>query len=145
MNSTQHCRSLAISFCFAILLLFACNGTNKEQEKASASNIPNEHAQADTLSGDNVVKAEAPDTLVTYVNFPTTEYLRLPFLDFYCFNVYLERREDLQARAAVPILAMQVKGPEFTPATRRVVFRVPFGRIGIEVKKNSCPIAVERI
>jgi O-antigen biosynthesis protein len=46
------------------------------------------------------VKSEAPETLVTYVNFPTTEYLQLPFLDFCCFNVYLERREKLQAYLA---------------------------------------------
>ena len=46
------------------------------------------------------VKAEAPDTLVTYVNFPTTEYLCLSFLDFFSFNVYLERRQDLQAYLA---------------------------------------------
>ena len=45
-------------------------------------------------------KSEAPDTLVTYVNFPTTEYLRLPFLDFCCFNVYLERQEQLEAYLA---------------------------------------------
>ena len=61
MNSTQHRKLLASSFCFALLFLFACNSTNKEQEKTSASTISNEHAQADTLSGDNVVKAEAPD------------------------------------------------------------------------------------
>src|SRR6476660_2074886 len=61
MNSTQRRRLLATCFCFAILLLFACNGTNKEQGKTSASNISNDHATADTLSGDNVVKAEAPD------------------------------------------------------------------------------------
>src|SRR5205085_1011387 len=35
--------------------------------------------------------------LVTYVNFPSTEYLELPFLDFLCFNVYLEQRERLEA------------------------------------------------
>jgi GT2 family glycosyltransferase len=46
------------------------------------------------------VKAEAPDTLVTYVNFPTTEFLRLPFLDFCCFNVYLEQRSKLEAYLA---------------------------------------------
>jgi O-antigen biosynthesis protein len=46
------------------------------------------------------VKSEAPNVLVTYVNFPTTEYLRLPFLDFYCFNVYLERQEQLEAYLA---------------------------------------------
>ena len=35
-------------------------------------------------------KEEDPGGLVTYVNYPTTEYLELPFLDFACFNVYLE-------------------------------------------------------
>ncbi|MBM2811988.1 MAG: glycosyl transferase, family 2 [Chloroflexi bacterium] len=35
-------------------------------------------------------KAEDPDALVTYVNFPSTEYLNLPFLDVASFNVYLE-------------------------------------------------------
>ena len=41
-------------------------------------------------------KAEDPSALVTYVNFPTTEYLQLPFLDLVCFNVYLESREQLE-------------------------------------------------
>ncbi len=44
-----------------------------------------------------VAKEEAPDSLVTYVNYPSTEYLRLDFLDFLCFNVYLESQERLQA------------------------------------------------
>jgi glycosyltransferase involved in cell wall biosynthesis len=47
-----------------------------------------------------VAKQEDPGTLVTYVNFPTTEYLQLPFLDFLCFNVYLETREALEAYVA---------------------------------------------
>lgn len=42
-------------------------------------------------------KAEDPGALVTYVNFPTTEYLQLPFADFLCFNVYLESRQDFEA------------------------------------------------
>jgi len=29
-----------------------------------------------------IAKEEDPDALVTYVNYPSTEYLRLPFLDF---------------------------------------------------------------
>jgi O-antigen biosynthesis protein len=37
-----------------------------------------------------VVKAEDPGGIVTYVNYPSTEYLQLPFLDFFCFNLYLE-------------------------------------------------------
>jgi GT2 family glycosyltransferase len=48
----------------------------------------------------HAVKAEAPQALVTYVNYPTTKYLRLPFLDFCCFNVYLETPETLAAYIA---------------------------------------------
>src|SRR6266508_2934605 len=42
------------------------------------------------------VKAEDPQAVVTYVNYPSTEYLQLPFLDFVCFNVYLESQERLE-------------------------------------------------
>jgi GT2 family glycosyltransferase len=35
-------------------------------------------------------KAEDPAAPITYVNYPSTEYLQLPFLDFVCFNVFLE-------------------------------------------------------
>ena len=45
-------------------------------------------------------KAEDPEGLVTYVNFPTTEYLQLPFLDLFCFNVYLESKDRLVAYLA---------------------------------------------
>jgi O-antigen biosynthesis protein len=38
-------------------------------------------------------KAEDQDALVTYVNYPSTEYLELPFLDLACFNVFLESRK----------------------------------------------------
>jgi len=48
----------------------------------------------------DVVKQEDAASLVTYVNFPTTEYLQLPFLDLVCFNVYLESRRDLSAYLA---------------------------------------------
>jgi O-antigen biosynthesis protein len=41
------------------------------------------------------VKNEDPEGLVTYVNYPTTEFIQLPFLDFVSFNVYLESRTDL--------------------------------------------------
>jgi len=43
-----------------------------------------------------IAKEEDPDALVTYVNYPSTEYLRLPFLDFVSFNVYLESRRSLE-------------------------------------------------
>src|SRR2546430_12924757 len=41
-----------------------------------------------------IAKEEDPNALVTYVNYPSTEYLQLPFLDFMSFNVYLESRQD---------------------------------------------------
>ena len=44
--------------------------------------------------------SEDPAALVTYVNYPTTEYLDLPFLDLACFNVYLESQERLTAYLA---------------------------------------------
>ena len=46
------------------------------------------------------VKSADPESLVTYVNFPTTEYLDLRFLDFDCFNVYLETPEKLSSYIA---------------------------------------------
>lgn len=47
-------------------------------------------------------KEEDPAALVTYVNFPTTEYLQhyLSFLDFVSFNVYLEAQESFDAYLA---------------------------------------------
>ena len=48
----------------------------------------------------DAAKQQDPGALVSYVNFPTTEYLHLPFLDFVCFNVYLESREHLDAYLA---------------------------------------------
>ena len=39
------------------------------------------------------VKAIAPDALVSYANFPPTEYLDLAEIDFVCFNVYLHEEE----------------------------------------------------
>src|SRR5207245_5624913 len=45
-------------------------------------------------------KEEDPDALVTYVNYPSTEYLRLPFLDFVSFNVYLESQPRFEAYLA---------------------------------------------
>ena len=47
-----------------------------------------------------VVKAEDSAALVTYVSYPTTEYLQLAFLDLICFNVYLEAPEKLEAYLA---------------------------------------------
>lgn len=45
-------------------------------------------------------KDEDPEALVTYVNYPSTEYLELDFLDFVCFNVYLESEDKYRAYLA---------------------------------------------
>lgn len=47
-----------------------------------------------------VAKAEDPEGPVTYVNYPSTEYLQLPFVDLVCFNVYLESQENFAAYLA---------------------------------------------
>ncbi|MGA2442284.1 MAG: glycoside hydrolase family 2 TIM barrel-domain containing protein, partial [Tepidisphaeraceae bacterium] len=36
-----------------------------------------------------IAKSEAPDCLVTFANFPTTEYVNPRGVDFVCYNVYL--------------------------------------------------------
>jgi GT2 family glycosyltransferase len=47
-----------------------------------------------------VVRREDPGGIVTYGNYPSTEYLQLPFLDFLCFNVYLESQPRFAAYLA---------------------------------------------
>jgi GT2 family glycosyltransferase len=46
------------------------------------------------------VRDEDPQALLTYVNYPSTEYLRLPFLDFLSFNVYLDAADKVAAYLA---------------------------------------------
>ena len=46
------------------------------------------------------VKSEDPAGLVTYVNYPSTEYLELRSVDLVSFNVYLESRNTLEAYLA---------------------------------------------
>ena len=41
-----------------------------------------------------------PGGLVTYVSYPTTEYLQLSFLDFLSYNVYLESRDRFETYLA---------------------------------------------
>lgn len=45
-------------------------------------------------------RSQSPGHLFTYVNYPSTEYLELPFLDLLCCNVYLESNERLKAYLA---------------------------------------------
>lgn len=45
----------------------------------------------------DAAKQADPGAAVTYVNYPTTEYLELEFLDFVCFNVFLEDSGPFEA------------------------------------------------
>jgi len=47
-----------------------------------------------------VARDADPDALLTYVNYPSTEYLDLPFLDLVAFNVFLESVGELSAYVA---------------------------------------------
>jgi GT2 family glycosyltransferase len=44
-----------------------------------------------------VAKEEDPEALVTYVNYPSTEYLQLDFTDIICFNIFLESGPQFEA------------------------------------------------
>src|SRR5437667_9160439 len=46
------------------------------------------------------VKEEDPEALVSYANYPPTEYLDLSFLDLICFNVFLESQDSYEAYLA---------------------------------------------
>ncbi|MBM4183482.1 MAG: glycosyltransferase [Gemmatimonadetes bacterium] len=46
------------------------------------------------------VKSAAPESLLTYVNFPPTDYLDLETFDICAFNVYLHRAPDLRGYLA---------------------------------------------
>ena len=48
----------------------------------------------------HAAKASSPDSLLTYVNFPPTEFLDLSFFDICAFNVYLHREPELRAYLA---------------------------------------------
>jgi GT2 family glycosyltransferase len=48
----------------------------------------------------HAAKDEDPEALVTYVNYPSTEYLQLPFVDIVCFNVFLETGSQLESYLA---------------------------------------------
>jgi len=43
-----------------------------------------------------VAKEQDPESLVSYTNYPTTEYLELPFVDVFTFNVYLHQRSQFR-------------------------------------------------
>jgi O-antigen biosynthesis protein len=45
-------------------------------------------------------KAADPEGLFTYVNYPSTEYLELPFLDLAAFNVFLEGEQTYESYLA---------------------------------------------
>lgn len=69
------------------------------------------HAKIARFIGElvQVAKDEDPGCLCTYANFPSTEYLMPPGLDFLCFNVYLhERRAFENYLARLQVMAEDV-------------------------------------
>ena len=85
------------------------------------------------------VRRHDPGALVTYVNYPTTEYIDLPSVDFLSFNVYLESDERLDAYLArsSPTCSSSTRSP--TPTSS---FSAPTGRsssIGTS-SRSGCPI-----
>jgi len=48
----------------------------------------------------NEVKEQDPKALVSYANYPSTEYLDLSFLDLFCFNVFLQSQDNYEAYLA---------------------------------------------
>ena len=54
------------------------------------------------------LKSAAPESVLTYVNFPPTEYLDLSCFDVCAFNVYLHREPDLRSYLA---RLQQIAGP----------------------------------
>lgn len=55
-----------------------------------------EHVASMLSSLADIVHAADPDLLVTYANYPTSEYLDVRNVDFLTFNVFLERQDDLR-------------------------------------------------
>jgi O-antigen biosynthesis protein len=45
----------------------------------------------------DAVRSAAPRMLLTYANYPPTEFLELPFLDVHAFNVYLHDEQAMRA------------------------------------------------
>lgn len=43
-----------------------------------------------------IAKDGDPEALVSYANYPSTEYLHIDFTDFLCFNVYLHQEQDFR-------------------------------------------------
>jgi hypothetical protein len=75
----------------------------------------------------DAAKDADPGALVTYVNYPTTEYLELPFLDLVCFNVYPGDpvRERLALESAHAIRGARTSRPRgpAMPRSRRGTLR----------------------
>ena len=44
----------------------------------------------------DIAKSQAPDCLITFASFPTTEYLHPHNIDFVCFNVYLHNEQTFR-------------------------------------------------
>jgi len=79
-----------------------------------------------------VAKNENPESLITYINYPTTEYLDLSFLDFISFNVYLESKTDYE---------------NYLSRLQNIAGDLPIiiAEIGLDSKRNGLEVQAEKI
>ena len=70
-----------------------------------------------------MVKQEHPGALVSYANYPSTEYLTIDFTDFLCFNVYLH--DESAFRRYIARLSEQGAAPS-TSARKLAALRALF-------------------
>jgi len=83
----------------------------------------------------DIAKARDPGCLVTYVNQEATEFLRLPFLDFFCFDVrfdtpgelrgYLARLQNLTSEKPLVMTEIAPADEQIeTPTTSNLLLKV---------------------
>ncbi len=77
-----------------------CYGIGNEISASTARWLGRRKIEKYLKSIHEAIKSEDPQGIVTYVNYPSTEYLQLPFLDVVSFNVYLEKRDRYHAYVA---------------------------------------------
>src|SRR4030095_12377170 len=94
-------------------------------------------------------KREDPGALVTYGNFPSTEFLQLDFVDFYTLNVYLLERRTFAAyldrrliqTKGKPLLLGEVGEDSFHNGEARQA-QVLHSPIPLALEKSACGVCI---
>lgn len=88
IDAVEYCKNHPVVFCYSIGNEIPASVVRWHGKKKTQKFLKSLY---------DIVKQASPESLVTYVNFPTTEFLNLDFVDFYSFNVYLESEERLRS------------------------------------------------